>query len=135
MKKSGDLTVVEIVAIITITVLAVFALRLQYKRKRAGGDFNHCQSNLKSIGTELEMYSTDHNGKYPKKMVFLTPNYLVEIPACPSTTSSKGYINSYRVSEKGINYSFYCAGLNHKFVGVPGNYPLYNSWNGLQAKP
>lgn len=41
-----------------------------------------CRSNLKNIGTALEMYSTDFEGRYPRELGQLTPNYLKTIPNC-----------------------------------------------------
>jgi len=38
------------------------------------------KSNLKNIGTALEMYSSDHKGRYPEKLDYLTPDYLKTLP-------------------------------------------------------
>mgnify|MGYP001009339284 CR=1 FL=1 len=72
------------------------------------------------------MYSTDYDGRYPKTISLLTPNYLRVIPNCP--TAGKDTISaSY---ELGVNlevFTIYCQGNHHKSVGLPTNYPQYSS--------
>ena len=46
------------------------------------GPLTACKSNLKNIGIALEMYSTDHSGKYPGSLSALVPEYLKQIPVC-----------------------------------------------------
>ena len=91
-----------------------------------------CRSNLRTIGTAMDMYSTDWSGKSPPSLDRLVPNYLATIPACPAAGSV-----TYRV-ELGPNatrnkdhfqdyYYLYCAGDHHKRQGVPENSPEYDS--------
>lgn len=51
---------------------------------RGSGKLTRCTSNLRVIGTALEMYSTDWSGRYPLEQALLTPNYLKAIPTCPT---------------------------------------------------
>lgn len=94
-----------------------------------------CQQNMRNIGTALDMYASDNGGCYPPKMEMLTPDYLQTIPACPSSRTNRGYIDSYRVSKDFNAYTFYCQGDNHSAVGVDKNFPHYNSKEGLIYKP
>ena len=55
-----------------------------FARARGQGQLTACKSNLKNIGTGLEMYSTDWSGRYPEDIDAITPDYLVRIPECPS---------------------------------------------------
>lgn len=115
------------------------------------GVSNHylsCQSNLKNLGTALEMHTTDHNKKYPAKLEDLKPEYLREIPQCvkgikENSTASHFYRKFrgigtgsyvYEVSEDREAFTMYCSGKNHEPFGVPENYPQYNSVSGLMPK-
>ncbi len=44
-----------------------------------------CKENIKNIATALEMYSTDHAGRFPPTLGHLAPDYLGKVPTCPST--------------------------------------------------
>lgn len=90
-----------------------------------------CRSNLKNIGTAMEMYSTDWSGKYPPKLDMLVPKYLSQIPVCPAA----GFV-TYRMeygpnsphNDRGFEdyYYLYCAGEFHEKAGVPVNQPGFD---------
>ena len=106
---------------------------------RAQGQTTACKSNLKNIGTALEMYSTDYSGNYPKDIGLITPNYLRDMPQCPKAGEDT-YSESYQMEEPSEeqrwgSYSFYCSGENHAELGIPANYPAYNSVEGLIERP
>lgn len=96
-----------------------------------------CEGNLKNLATALEMYSVDNGGHYPDSFQQLIPNYIREMPHCPSSgtdtytptlrTGPKAPENEERFPEF---YSFHCAGTHE---GGPS--PGYNSVKGLVAKP
>lgn len=93
-----------------------------------------CQSNLKNLATANEMYSTDWSGNYPQSLEKLTPNYLVEIPSCP-TDGHPAY--AFEVSDPdadGDTYEIICKG-DHSAMGVPANYPRYSWLMGLLLEP
>jgi len=95
-----------------------------------------CKSNLKNIGTALEMYSTDWSGHYPPNLNLLTPNYLKTLPEC---------LNAERVTYRiatGLNaplnhgrfqdyYLVECTGTSHQDVNIPADYPKYTGIMGL----
>ena len=101
-----------------------------------GGLLTACKSNLKNIGTGLEMYSTDYSGRYPRNLNQLTPNYLKTLPECPQA----GYV-TYRAdfglsaphnTEQFEDYYFVeCTGDTHGSYGYPPNFPAYTSILGL----
>lgn len=105
------------------------------------GAVTACKSNLKNIGTALEMYSTDYRGHYPRNLGLLTPNYLKTLPVCPSA----GYV-TYR-AEFGIRapgnekerfedyYLVECTGANHVGHALDVDYPKYNGIEGLIERP
>ncbi len=99
-----------------------------FGKARTRGQLTACESNLKNLGTALEMYSTDWSGAYPTNVGLLTPNYLKTIPLCPSAGSDT-YSTSYQHTAD--SYSVACIGQHH---GAE-NLPAYTSAEGLQAPP
>lgn len=92
-----------------------------------------CKSNLKNLGTALEMYSTDNAGRYPSGFALLTPNYLKTIPTCP-TVGSVTY--RYVSASEPDAYTIVCGGTNHGGAGIrETNYPQYTSVTGLIERP
>ncbi|MBX3169772.1 MAG: hypothetical protein KF760_20380 [Candidatus Eremiobacteraeota bacterium] len=77
-----------------------------------------CTSNLKNIGTALEMYKMDHS------LAQLVPQYFKALPTCPAVQSDT-YPASYQL--KGSRYEFCCRGNNHDFGG---DRPSYSSDGG-----
>lgn len=124
-------------------------LIVNYLRTPADGEFTACQSNCNNIGSALEMYSTDHGGKYPESLGELSPDYLKSIPKCPNEervlklcrfefhpwrkpkdTYSPSYQAHNDPTGNHCRFTFCCAGENHKTI-IWGNYPQYNTEQGL----
>ena len=103
-----------------------------FLRARSVGRFSHCQENCQCIGGSLEEYAEKHDGKYPRTLTALTPDYLRTIPSCSSSGTNRGYIDSYRVSSDFKEFTFYCAGENHKDFGLQKDFPQYSSREGLR---
>ena len=125
---------------VAVSCLLVFHLGLlilpNFIRCGNQGQLTACKSNLKNIGTALEMYSTDWSGQYPRNLAALTPNYLKTIPDCPragrvtyrltvglNVPSNSGPFQDYYLVE--------CTGKSHANVNVPANYPMYDGIQGL----
>ncbi len=116
-------------------VVAAMIFQPRMPRPRAQGQLTACKSNLKNIGTALEMYSEDHQAQYPARLDALTPNYLKTFPHCPAARSDT-YSASYSTKgQKQPYYSVACQGENHKKAGVAPNYPAYNPQDGLVEGP
>jgi len=110
--------------------------------------YTGCQSNLKNLGTAMEMYSTDNGGHYPGELKDLKPKYMRIIPRCVRGIKSDSVAARYYHITNGIFcgnyhyesatnpdlYTMYCSGRNHANVGVDENYPKYNSTVGLIPK-
>ncbi|MCE7870239.1 hypothetical protein DYH09_07655 [bacterium CPR1] len=92
-----------------------------------------CKSNLLSIATALERYSTDNQGRYPVALSALTPKYLRRIPSCPAA-GADSYSASYQMSSNPDAFTLCCQGSHHRKVGYPPNHPAYTSVNGLIQK-
>lgn len=105
-------------------------------RARSQGQLSACKSNLKNLGTAMEMYATDNSGKYPDDMAKLTPEYLRDIPECPAAgrvsyalyTGLKAPGNE---SNSEDYYYFECQGENHAGHGLAENFPAYSALMGL----
>ena len=139
-KKKACVTPLFVLAMAAVTLLLAAILVPNFIRARARGQLTACKSNLKNIGTALEMYSTDWSGKYPVSTSLLTPNYLKTIPDCPSVASNSyrayfGVKAPYNAAPPLGPYEDYyyveCAGENHTSVSVTGNFPAYNGIQGL----
>ena len=76
------------------------------------------------MGTACELYSIDHDGKYPSASSQLAPSYLKTLPVCP--TSKRAYW--FQLDQKG--YKIVCPG-NHEGAGVGNIRPHYDERNGL----
>jgi hypothetical protein len=105
-------------------------------RARAQGQLTACKSNLKNIGTALEMYSTDNGGKYPEGLGALTPKYLKTIPECPAAMTMTYLAQWGPTAEDNTGeyldfYSVRCAGKHHASLRVDSDYPRYTSVVGL----
>jgi len=125
MSRRGFATIELYIPILVIALLAAILVP-NFLKARAQGQLTACRSNLKNLGTALEMYATDSKGEYPKLLKDVSPRYLKGIPTCPSTKNDT-YSNSYVCSAS--NFSLCCKGENHR-VDRP-DYPSYNAREGL----
>jgi prepilin-type N-terminal cleavage/methylation domain-containing protein len=135
-RRSGGFTLIELMIVIAIIAILAAILVPNFIRARAQGQLTACKSNLKNIGTALEMYSTDWSGKYPTATTLLTPNYLKTIPECPAAasvtyTASFGTAGTMNTQSYQDYYYVECTGGNHEAVSVTANYPAYNGIQGL----
>ncbi len=135
--KSG-FTLIELMIVIAIIAILAAILVPNFIRARAQGQLTACKSNLKNIGTALEMYSTDWSGRYILNGAFqanLTPNYLKTIPTCPSAGSDT-YTNVYTSASIPDAYTIWCSGTNHTGASITQpNYPQYTAVQGLIERP
>lgn len=136
--SGGGMFLMMVLAFLACTGVLAAVLIPNFIRARSRGQLTACKSNLKNIGTAMEMYSTDWGGKYPTGNVkaFLTPNYLKTIPYCPAAgtdtyTFELGMKATYNTGSYEDYYFVYCSGTNHTNVSVPLNYPQYNGIVGL----
>jgi len=132
-KKKGKkgFTLIELMIVIAIIAILAAILVPNFLRARAQGQLTACTSNLKNIGTALEMYSTDNSGRYPTALSKLVTDYLKAVPTCPSTGQDT-YTNSYSQASAPDAFTMYCKGTNHKGAGISNaDYPQYTSAAGL----
>ncbi len=119
---------------IFVAVFLIATSTMYYKSVPNHGrqkDLTACKTNLKNIGTAMEMYATDWSGRYPPNLETLVPEYLDELPSCPAAGEFR-YAFEGSESERNINryrdyFYLYCQGEHHTAVGVPGNLPAFDS--------
>ncbi|MHC9544325.1 MAG: protein kinase [Vulcanimicrobiota bacterium] len=125
-----------VVAILSIIIPVFFiAFPFLYGNFNDGkgvGNLAACRSNLRNIGTALEMYAADNNGRYPAVLSVLTPEYIKSIPTCPSRFQENYMYAS--MTEPDI-YTVWCGGKNHASQGMPANFPEYDSITGGIDRP
>lgn len=115
----------------SLLVLAMVAMLMgafvrNFIHARAQGQLTACRSNLREIGTALNFYGMDNQGRYPPELH--VPGLLRVIPSCPacgSNTYAQGFTSSAKA------YTVVCTGLNHEAAGQGANFPQYTSAQGL----
>ncbi|MBM3463764.1 MAG: prepilin-type N-terminal cleavage/methylation domain-containing protein [Armatimonadetes bacterium] len=134
-RKRKGFTLIELMIVIAIIAILAAILVPNFIRARAQGQVTACKSNLKNIGTALEMYSTDSSGRFPSQLTSLTTggNYLKSIPTCPSVGSDT-YTGGFASHSNPDAYTVVCNGTNHAGVGLAAGYPQYTSIQGLVEK-
>ena len=135
VKKSGAGLRITVMLVVIAGVLGYFVVP-NYLRKRHGEQMLGCRSNLKNIGTALDMYAKDHSGAFPEKLEPLIPDYLVKRPVCPSAGESTyqlavGPEAPRNESKEAAYYYVACAGHHHGNAGLPQDRPAYTSIEGV----
>lgn len=133
VRRTGlGFTLIELMIVIaTIAVLAAIMIP-NYVRARGLGHLSACCSNLRSIGTALEIYALDNRGRYPKDSLEVLTKarspYINSIPVCPAV---EGATYHYQSATNPDNYTIYCSGANHTNAALGPNLPAFDSVSGL----
>lgn len=135
-KKGSGCSLLTMLAFTAMAAVLAAILVPNWMRARARGSLTACKSNLKNIGTALEMYSTHFAGKYPASLQQVVPNYLESLPECPSAgkmtyQATFGRQAPFNPDQYEDYYYVECHGSNHTKVSVTGDYPAYNGIQGL----
>lgn len=139
-KQRKEERLVSVATVLTLLIIPWSILAPTVIRARSCSQISACKSNLENIGTALEIFSVDHQGRYPSSLQQLVENRLLrEIPSCPSAGSDT-YSGSYQVSEDLKSYLFCCKGHFHSPERCPHHphppdYPRYDSKDGLIDYP
>ena len=136
-RRQGGFTLIELMIVIAIIAILAAILVPNFIRARAQGHVTACKSNLKNIGTALEMYSTDNGGRYPTSGAFTTAltdganGYLKKIPECPSAGTAT---YAYTSASNPDAYTIWCSGTNHSAVNLAAGFPQFDSMQGLTER-
>ena len=120
-------TLIELMIVIAIIAILAAILVPNFIQARAQSQWTACISNLKNMGTALEMYSTDSVGHYPAAIATLVPTWIANIPTCPANATA--YV--YAVTQTPDAFTVNCDGTGHtRISGLTAGHPLYSSQNG-----
>jgi len=132
MRKRKGFTLIELMIVIAIIAILAAILVPNFLRARNQGQLTACKSNLKNMGTALEMYSTDYSGIYPAATASLTVSgtYLQTLPTCPLAS---GAAYGYTRGSSSNSYTVSCISTFHNGVGgcTASGQPSYDSLQGL----
>lgn len=136
MRKRKGFTLIELMIVIAIIAILAAILVPNFLRARNQGQLTACKSNLKNMGTALEMYSTDSSGTYPVAIATLTTGgtYLQVLPVCPlAAGAAYGYTTTGATAAAPTSYTVSCTGTFHQGVGgcSAAGQPSYDSMQGL----
>ena len=92
-----------------------------FQQDREFGQLRMTISTMINISTALEIFSTDHSGKYPVSLNELSPHYIRNVPGGLSKAGNFPFV--YRQKNGGKGYAFYCKGTNYAQFGIPADYP------------
>lgn len=112
-----------------VETMSVEQAKANFAEAKAQGQLTACKSNQKNIATALEMWAADHEGKYPRSLSELTPDYLKMLPECP-VSRTETYSSTYKPMAEPTNYQFHCTG-DHSAAGMAPGLPSYNGETGL----
>jgi len=123
------------VAAASLLLLMIPALILSpaFKGTEDRKKLDRCRDNLKAIAAAVEAYARDHGGNYPGSLKMLSPNYLKDIPKCPSAGKDT-YSETYETGGAN-NYTFCCRGSWHRRFVSRSDYPRYSGTQGLIVDP
>lgn len=127
VRRSG-FTLVEMMIVIAILsiLLAIFLPNLM--RARARGLLASCEQNLRNLSTAIETYGTDNKGRYPTVLTILTPDYIKNLPWCPTAKTFYQYAHT-TVPDA---YTVWCNGTDaHIVINVPVGFPQFDNSSGL----
>lgn len=139
------LLVIAGLSILVLGFLPQYFLPQSRDPARHRADDRECRSNLKSIGSAMEMYLTDSGADHATSLAQLTPNYLKSLPDCPNGSV-------YRLKSSGSHFTVSCKSGAHierrrRYFGfipllwtpadrpIPSGYPLYAAGKGVIVSP
>jgi hypothetical protein len=72
--------------------------------------YSGCRHNLHTLGTALELYSSENRGRYPVSLELVSPRYIKDFPTCPASGKMSYIYEHCMVPDV---YTLYCKGGYH----------------------
>lgn len=150
----GNFSWCGVIALILFVSVVAALIVPGFVRAPQQGQLTACKSNLKNLGTALEMYSADAlksryksqqtkrgeqqtgpnsidtTSQFPPSLSGLTPDYLKVVPTCPSVGTDT-YSKGYQRSASADAYTVFCSGGAHSKAATGPGYPQYTWTQGL----
>lgn len=105
------------------------------------GNLARCKDNLAEISTALELYASEHRGRYPERLSQLVAgDFMKALPTCPAA-GFENYSSTYQSATEPDNFTFGCRGRHHgepsqaddrngrreRYYCLPEAFPAYNA--------
>ena len=87
-------------------------------------ELKQCETNLRQLAIALEMYSYEHQGRYPRSLAELVPQYVISLPKCPAAGADT-YSSGLATASQPDIFSLQCTGNFHHKARQPINCPQY----------
>ncbi len=132
--RARGFTIVEVLTILVLLSLLASLILPRFLLSRMRSYHSNCLQNVHNIGTALQIYANNNQGKYPDALQDLkdtTPPYLQTLPICPSSDASYGYT----LSPEATLYTVHCQGIHHRQLEgeVEEGFPQFYSSGHLDA--
>ncbi len=112
-RKARGFTIVEVLTILVLLTLLTSLILPRFLLSRMRSYHSNCLQNVHNLGTALQIYANNNQGKYPDTLQTLkdtTPPYLQALPICPSNEASYGYT----LSPESTLYTVHCQGIHYR---------------------
>lgn len=126
-KKTDYLSIILGILVFCVISAIGFKLYCNFQNGRQSAILNACRSNLKNIGTALEIYGRDNGGHYPPSLSVIVPMYMKSLPTCPGAGRAT---YSIIVSAQCTDFTVICSGNSHSWYLAPDS-PCYSLRNGV----
>lgn len=126
-QRARGFTIVELLTILVILGILVTLIAPKLTRSRMRTFHTACLQNVHNLGTALQTYSNDHEGRFPTALAVLTEGgnpVMKALPGCPSDESSYGY----EVDADDHLFTVFCQGIHDRQMDdVQKGYPQFYS--------
>jgi prepilin-type N-terminal cleavage/methylation domain-containing protein len=133
MKKSRGFTLLELLTTMFIIAALASLIFPNIRKAMDKGRLSGCQSNLRALATQLQLYANDNETKYPSTLTILIPKYIRAIPECPAAAIDT-YTAGYATSIEQTVFTICCKGKNHELTNLGEDEPYYDMVSGLGPK-